>query len=168
MLCFQVIDEHKESLDPENPRDLVDSFLLEMEKPGFQELFQDRDPMTQLQQVVLDLFSAGVETLKTSLLWSVVYMLHNPEVLAKVQAELDSIVGPDRLPEMADMERLPYTRATLYEVMRRSSVVPMGTTHATHRYVFSLFWNSLNTGFLGFRPHNSDGILANSSQTVFN
>ena len=110
-----------------------------MEKPGFQELFQDRDPMTQLQQVVLDLFSAGVETLKTSLLWSVVYMLHNPEVLAKVQAELDSIVGPDRLPEMADMERLPYTRATLYEVMRRSSVVPMGTTHATHRYVFSLF-----------------------------
>ena len=139
-----------------------------MEKPGFQELFQDRDPMTQLQQVVLDLFSAGVETLKTSLLWSVVYMLHNPEVLAKVQAELDSIVGPDRLPEMADMERLPYTRATLYEVMRRSSVVPMGTTHATHRYVFSLFWNSLNTGFLGFRPHNSDGILANSSQIVFN
>ena len=147
-----------------------------MEKPGFQELFQDRDPMTQLQQVVLDLFSAGVETLKTSLLWSVVYMLHNPEVLAKVQAELDSIVGPDRLPEMADMERLPYTRATLYEVMRRSSVVPMGTTHATHRYVFSLFqiidiqlYNSLSTDFFGeFRPHNADGILANSSQIVFN
>jgi len=58
-------------------------------------------------------------------------MLHNPAEKLKVQQELDEKVGPNRLPKLSDMNNLPYTRATLYEIMRRSSVVPMGTTHAT-------------------------------------
>ena len=91
------------------------------------------DAETQMEQIILDLFSAGVETLKTSLLWAIVYMLHNPEVKVKVQQELDTVVGNDKLPTLEDMNNLPYTRATLYEIMRRSSVVPMGTTHATDR-----------------------------------
>ena len=55
--------------------------------------------------------------------------------MQKVQAELDEKVGPHRLPEIRDMKDLTYTRAAICEVMRRSSVVPMGTTHATDREV---------------------------------
>ena len=141
MLQFvrKVVAEHKEHLDPENPKDLIDSYLLEIEKirneEEHQELFHGYDPEKQLEQIILDLFSASVETLKTSLLWSIVYMLHNPKEKRKVQQELDEIVGPNMLPRLSDMQNLPYTRATLYEIMRRSSVVPMGTTHATDRVV---------------------------------
>ena len=135
----KVIAEHKETLDPEHPRDLIDSYLLEIEKikneEEHQELFHGFDPDKQLEQIILDLFSASVETLKTSLLWAIVYMLHNPEERRKVQQELDEKVGPNRLPRLSDMANLPYTRATLYEIMRRSSVVPMGTTHATSQEV---------------------------------
>ena len=55
--------------------------------------------------------------------------------LRKVQEELASVVSADRLPSMEDMPHLPYTRATIYEVMRRSTVVPLGTTHRTIRCV---------------------------------
>ena len=137
-----VISEHRETLDPENPRDLVDAYLMEMDAADRRkaeagvdnkDIFHGFDAETQMEQIVLDLFSAGVETLKTSILWAIVYMLHNPEVKEKVQKELDAVVGCERLPTLDDMNNLPYTRATLYEIMRRSSVVPMGTTHATDR-----------------------------------
>ena len=134
-----VITDHKEHLDPENPKDLIDSYLLETEKmknnEEHKELFHGYEPEKQLEQIILDIFSAAVETLKTSLLWAIVYMLHNPSVKRKVQQELDEMIGPNRLPRLDDVPNLTYTRATLYEIMRRSSVVPMGTTHATDKVV---------------------------------
>jgi 26-hydroxylase len=139
MLRFvqEIVADHEDSLDPKAPRDLVDSYLLEIQSAdaaNMEQLFPDgKEPRTQLYQIMLDLFSAGVETLKTTLQWSMLHMVHNPEVKGRVQAELERVVGPNRLPSMADMAELPYTRATIYEVVRRSNVVPMGTTHATDR-----------------------------------
>jgi cytochrome P450 len=50
-----------------------------------------------------------------------------PEVQAKAKAELDAVVGPDRLPTFEDRERLPYINAVAFEAMRWHSVVPTGT-----------------------------------------
>ena len=133
-----IVNEHKVNLDSENPKDLVDSYLIEMEsakKAGNLDQVFDKDPERQLEQIILDLFSAGVETLKTTLQWAILFMIHNPEVQKRVQEEIGSVVDGDRLPCMDDMTQLPYTRATIYEVMRRVTVVPMGTTHATERTV---------------------------------
>ena len=128
-----IIQDHKESLDTASPRDLVDSYLIEM--------LEDRaevcgpDPERQLEQVILDIFSAGVETLKTSLQWAILFMIHHPEVRRRVQEEIGGVVAGDLLPGKDDMPELPYTRATIREVMRRVTVVPLGTTHATTRLV---------------------------------
>jgi len=134
-----IIDNHKSDLDGSKPRDLVDSYLLKIEEAtengDLEEAFNSFDPERQLQQILLDIFSAGVETLKTTIQWAILHMIHNPEVAKKVRAELDQVVGGHRLPSMADMPNLPYTRATIYEVQRRASVVPMGTVHATDRTV---------------------------------
>lgn len=86
-------------------------------------------------QVIGDLFTAGMETIKTTLEWTVVYMLRNPRVAKAVQEELDQVVGRNRLPTLRDREFLPYTEATILEVLRISSVVPLGSTHAVTRYV---------------------------------
>jgi len=144
MLTFVkgIISEHRQDIDYNNPKDLVDAYLVEIDQLQlFEEktnIFHGFDTDTQVAQIVLDLFSAGVETLKTSLLWALVYMLHYPEVLKKVQKELDDVVSFNELPSLDDIENLPYTRATIYEIMRRSSVVPMGTTHANSRYLTKL------------------------------
>ena len=80
-------------------------------------------------QIIGDLFSAGMETIKTTLLWMVVFMLRHPEAMRRVQEELDTIVGRDRLPNIEDIPFVPLTEATLCEVMRISSIVPLATTH---------------------------------------
>merc|ERR1712088_632710 len=112
-----IIDNHKSDLDASKPRDLVDSYLLKIkeatENGELDAAFNSMDPETQLQQVLLDIFSAGVETLKTTLQWAILHMLHNPEVRAKVQKELDTVVGPNHLPTMEDMANLHYTKATI-------------------------------------------------------
>ena len=121
----------------EGPRDLVDQYLLEInarrEAGTLAEAFDDKDPETQLKQVLVDLFSAGFETVKTTLLWTIIHVLRNPEVKSKVEQELESVVGPHRMPTMEDMSKLTYTRATIYESMRRTTAVPMGTTHSNSR-----------------------------------
>jgi 26-hydroxylase len=86
-----------------------------------------------MQQIIGDLFSAGMETVKTTMLWAVVFLLHNPEVMKAVQEELDQVVGRGRLPKLEDVPYLPYTESTLLEVLRRSSIIPLGTTHAATR-----------------------------------
>jgi cytochrome P450 len=49
-----------------------------------------------------------------------------PDVQKKAQAEIDSVIGPGRLPRLADRERLPYTEALTKEVMRWQVVAPQG------------------------------------------
>lgn len=42
-----------------------------------------------------------------------------------------SIIGKDRLPALKDRDALSYTEATLHEVMRLGTVLPLGLAHAT-------------------------------------
>jgi cytochrome P450 len=53
-------------------------------------------------------------------------MLLYPEVQAKAQAEIDSIIGSDRLPHFDDRQSLPYVDAILRELVRWNPVVPLG------------------------------------------
>ena len=67
-------------------------------------------------------------TLKTAATL-VVFMLAMtlyPDVMRKAQAELDVVVGRDRLPTFDDKDDLPYIRAVVKEVLRWRPVVPMG------------------------------------------
>ena len=131
----KIVDDHRRELDVDNPKDLVDNYLIELVKDGKDsKVFQGcADPYRQIEQVMVDLFSAGVETVKTTTKWAMVYMLHNPEVMRRVQAELDEVVGSERLPEWSDRRNLPYTQAAINEVMRLSAIVSTGTTHSNQR-----------------------------------
>ena len=51
-------------------------------------------------------------------------MVLHPEAARKAQAEIETIVGLDRLPSFADRERLPYINALVLEVIRWHSVTP--------------------------------------------
>ncbi len=45
-------------------------------------------------------------------------MIVYPETQKRAQAELDAVVGRDRLPSFADYEHLPYIRAMVKEALR--------------------------------------------------
>jgi len=50
-----------------------------------------------------------------------------PEVQLKAQEELDSILGPGKLPKFSDRSSLPYVEAVYREVMRWHPALPVGT-----------------------------------------
>ncbi|XP_049444156.1 cytochrome P450 2J4-like [Epinephelus fuscoguttatus] len=116
------VKSHQENLDHSDPRDYIDAFLIEMEKHketdlGFTE--------TNLAMCSLDLFLAGTETTSTTLLWALIYLIKNPEIQDKVQAEIDRVIGQTRQPSMADRPNLPYTDAVIHEIQRMGNIVPL-------------------------------------------
>jgi cytochrome P450 len=56
-------------------------------------------------------------------------MILFPEVQQKAQAELDAVVGRDRLADSSDEESLPYTSAVVKEVLRWKPALPSGLPH---------------------------------------
>ena len=49
-----------------------------------------------------------------------------PEVQKKAQAEIDDVVGPNRLPNFRDRFSLPYINAVVKESSRWNLVLPIG------------------------------------------
>jgi cytochrome P450 len=52
-----------------------------------------------------------------------------PDVQTKAQAEIDAVVGDERLPTLADRERLPYLCAVIDEILRFALVIPTPARH---------------------------------------
>ena len=50
-----------------------------------------------------------------------------PSVLKKGEAEIDAVVGNDRLPTMGDRDALPYVNAICTELLRWNVVIPLRT-----------------------------------------
>lgn len=53
-------------------------------------------------------------------------MSQHPDAMHRAQAELDAVVGRERMPTFLDVERLPYTTALVKEVIRWKAVAPVG------------------------------------------
>ena len=58
-------------------------------------------------------------------------MASNPDIQKRAQAELDSVVGPERLPTIEDRSSLPYVSALVKECLRWRSVVPIPPPHVS-------------------------------------
>ncbi|XP_054635847.1 cytochrome P450 2U1 isoform X2 [Dunckerocampus dactyliophorus] len=147
----RIIAKHRETLDPENPRDLVDMYLVKMlaqRDAGVEDSSFSED---YLFYIIGDLFIAGTDTTTNSVLWVLLYMVVHTDVQKKVQAELDKVVGRHRVPSLTDRGRLPFTEATIMEVQRLTSVVPLGIPHMASR----------TTDFRGFTIPQGTVILPN-------
>ncbi|EXJ63620.1 uncharacterized protein A1O5_11381 [Cladophialophora psammophila CBS 110553] len=81
--------------------------------------------------ILAELLAAGSETTATTLQWFFKAALVSPEFIKSAQEELDQVVGPDRLPQFEDRDKLPYIAAIVEEVHRWASVAPLAFYHAT-------------------------------------
>lgn len=52
-------------------------------------------------------------------------MVLNPQVQEKAQAEIDLVLGGDRLPTIDDRPSLPYVNAILREIYRYNPIAPL-------------------------------------------
>ncbi|XP_070569887.1 cytochrome P450 2U1-like [Ptychodera flava] len=131
-----IIEEHAETYDSDNMRDFIDVFLCatkDMEKESSETYDEKGLPFKYyyVYCLILDMFAAGTETTSTTLMWAWLLMMKYPNIQHKVQEELDHVVGKDRFPEMSDRPNLPYTEATITEVLRIASTVPLSVPRWT-------------------------------------
>jgi cytochrome P450 len=71
----------------------------------------------QLRDEVMTIFLAGHETTANALAWSWSLLAVNPEIEERLHAEVDSVLH-DKLPCLADLPRLRYTRMVFDETLR--------------------------------------------------
>ncbi|KAF9448530.1 cytochrome P450 [Macrolepiota fuliginosa MF-IS2] len=74
-------------------------------------------------------FSAGTDTVLSALECFFFAMALHPEKQRKAQAEIDRIVGSDRLPTFRDRDSLPYVEAIYREMFRWLPPFPMTVPH---------------------------------------
>lgn len=151
----QVIDEMSSGTAPPS---FVAMLLDRMNDPDVAET--DKYDPDAVKTIARSMYNAGVDTTNSTLRTFVAAMLLHPDVQRKAQAELDSVVGREHLPEIQDKERLPYVNAVINEVLRWQPPIPFGIPHRTigeddiykgylipkHATVIANIWNVLHSG----------------------
>ncbi|KAM5138870.1 cytochrome P450 2J6-like [Mantella aurantiaca] len=124
-----VLEEHRRTRVPGEPRDYIDYYLeeLDMEQEnGHNSTFDAENLFT----CVGDLFLAGTETTSATLEWSLLYMMTYPDIQEKCREEINKIRGEREHLDYEDRVRMPYTQAVLQEIQRFASIVSIGVAHA--------------------------------------
>jgi len=79
---------------------------------------QKRLTDVEIRDQAMTIFLAGHETTANALAWTWHLLAQHEDVRAKMKAEIDAVLGPDRMPGLDDVAKLPYTTAVLSESMR--------------------------------------------------
>lgn len=121
------IEEHEKTLKPGHIRDFIDGYLLEIEKR--------KDDPTFIKPVLHDMvqafFGAGSETVRVCIEWLVLISASHQDAQRRIQAEIDDVIGSDRLPVWLDHKTMPYTEAFIMEMMRWRTIVPLNLLRYT-------------------------------------
>ncbi|KAG5683596.1 hypothetical protein PVAND_012869 [Polypedilum vanderplanki] len=123
----QEIEKIEENFNPQTePKCFIEAYLKEIQNhKGVESYFT----YEQLHGICIDFIQAGSETTANSLGFAILYMLHHPKIMKKVQVELMSIVGVNTLPKLSDRPKLKYTDAVISEVQRCANIAPLGIAH---------------------------------------
>ncbi|KAJ6660478.1 hypothetical protein lerEdw1_017902 [Lerista edwardsae] len=110
------VNAHMQSLDPENPRDYIDCFLIKLGKDQ-----SNNDTMFNHEDIimtVLGLFIAGIGTTSQALHYCLLAMAKFPDIQVKVQLEIAEVIGTHRQPSTDDRVKMPFTNAVVHEIQR--------------------------------------------------
>ncbi|XP_063793811.1 cytochrome P450 2F3-like isoform X2 [Pseudophryne corroboree] len=130
-ITAEMIKYHEKTLDPNNPRDYIDCFLTKMK-----EEMDDPDSAfyyESLLRTIQNILFGGTETVSTTLRYGILVLMKHPEVTERMQEEIDQVVGRNRTPSIVDRNQMPYTNATIHEIMRFCDVLPISLPHKTSR-----------------------------------
>eukprot|EP01132_Coremiostelium_polycephalum_P007609 gene7609-9358_t len=111
--------QHIKHFDPENPRDLLDTLIIEYKERNW-------DPELSIL-VALDFLIGGTDTSSSTSEWFLLYMSNYKEIQEKAFEELIKVLGgKENKITLNHRQNTPYLNAIIKEVMRIRSVVPLG------------------------------------------
>ncbi|KAH9937587.1 cytochrome P450 [Fomitopsis serialis] len=98
----------------------VSEYLEQNDDPEYEDLIAD---------AATSLYAGGADTSTGAVLALFLAMMCYPEKQKRAQDEIDNVIGNDRLPCVADLDRLPYLKALCWEVLRWHAITPVGIPH---------------------------------------
>ncbi|XP_036032890.1 cytochrome P450 2A3 isoform X3 [Onychomys torridus] len=132
------VEQNQRTLDPNSPRDFIDSFLIRMlEKKNPNSEFHIKN----LVMTSLNLFFAGSETISSTLRYGFLLLMKHPDVEAKVQEEIGRVIGKNWQPKYEDRLKMPYTEAVIHGIQRFGDMIPMGLARKVTKDI--KFWDFL-------------------------
>ncbi|XP_037049572.1 farnesoate epoxidase-like [Bradysia coprophila] len=126
------IDEHRQRFVPGTlPKDYIDAYLQKIEEcddPASS--FYDEEGVLNLIDGLTNFCVPGTDTISSSMSFALLYVASSRDVLKKIHAEIDAVIGRERLPDPADRPNMPYMSAVVNETFRLSSIIPGGVPHS--------------------------------------
>jgi cytochrome P450 len=78
-----------------------------------------------IKAFIIDVVTAGSDTSAAMVEWMLAELMNHPEALRKVVAEIDGVVGGERIAGEADLPQLPYLMAAYKETLRLHPAAPI-------------------------------------------
>ncbi|XP_021176507.2 cytochrome P450 2F2 isoform X4 [Fundulus heteroclitus] len=126
-LAARLVNEHKKTRVPGEPRDFVDCYLDELDQKGEDSSFSEE----QLLRHTFDLYIAGTDTTSNTLLTGFLYLMNYPHIQERCQQEIDQVLeGKDKV-TYDDRHNMPYMQAVIHEIQRIANTVPLSIFHCT-------------------------------------
>ncbi|CAG8601441.1 5004_t:CDS:1 [Funneliformis caledonium] len=105
----------------------------------------------EISQNLLEAISGGIDTTANLLCFVVYHLCHYPNVLARLQKELDSIFGLDqRMPTMEDLSKMYYTEAIFKECSRLVNTAKITLRASSSSDVIAGYEWPANTNFIAY------------------
>ncbi|CAN7940060.1 unnamed protein product, partial [Ixodes hexagonus] len=115
------IDEHKRTLQEKISRDFIDGYLHKIydHQHDPNSHFQER----HLESTAVDFYIGGTYTTASFVHWLLLVCAQKTDtVQSRIQREIDEIVGPERQPTWEDRNRMHFTMASVWEILRWKTV----------------------------------------------
>ncbi|KAM8782441.1 steroid 17-alpha-hydroxylase/17,20 lyase [Rhynchonycteris naso] len=129
----EIYEKYKKNFSSDSVTNLMDILLQAKMNTSNNNTGSDQDSKLLSDRHILatigDIFGAGLETTTSVVKWTVAFLLHNPQLQKKIQAEIDQNVGFSRTPTISDRNHLVLLEATIREVLRIRPVAPMLIPH---------------------------------------
>nr|XP_011465681.1 PREDICTED: cytochrome P450 CYP736A12-like [Fragaria vesca subsp. vesca] len=135
-LWDKIIDDHEQAAETKGGgkqgqhEDFVDvllSFTKQLLNPNDEQVhFLDRE---NVKAILLDMITAAFDTSATTIIWSLAELMRHPRIMKRLQEELQTVVGMDRMVEESDLPNLDYLDLVVKESFRLHPVAPLLDPH---------------------------------------
>ncbi|XP_028959896.1 cytochrome P450 CYP736A12-like [Malus domestica] len=133
-LLEKIIQDHEQvsrsEVQGNHHKDFVDVLLSSIHQPlnpNDEEVYMLE--RTNVKAILLDMIAGAFDTSATAIVWTLAELLRHPKVMKRLQEELQSVIGMDRMVEESDLPKLDYLSMVVKESLRLHPVAPLLVPH---------------------------------------